>query len=144
MKWSTGITVLYLCFVALILTLVFTCFGETVELESKDYYARELRFQDQIDAQKNALSLKTPITAELTGRAVTLHVPAELGTQWNGEAHFFRPSDASLDRTVNFTHTPGGNVLLSSPGLEKGMYRLRISIASGDSDYYIEKTIYLN
>ena len=51
MSWGIRITIMYLGFVGLILTLVFTCFGHKVELESKDYYARELRFQDQINAE---------------------------------------------------------------------------------------------
>jgi hypothetical protein len=58
MSWGIKITLLYLAFVALILTLVFTCFGHKTELEYKDYYARELRFQDQIDAATNAANLE--------------------------------------------------------------------------------------
>ena len=46
MSWGIKITILYLGFVALILTLVFTCFGHKSELEYKDYYVRELKFQE--------------------------------------------------------------------------------------------------
>ena len=42
MNFGVKITVLYLSFVALILTLVFMSFSQKVELVSKDYYAQEI------------------------------------------------------------------------------------------------------
>jgi len=41
MNWGLKITLLYVGFVAMILTLVFKASGEKVDLVTKDYYAQE-------------------------------------------------------------------------------------------------------
>ena len=61
MNWGIRIAILYLGFMALILTLVFTCMNNGSELESRDYYARELKYQAQIDATSNANALEHPL-----------------------------------------------------------------------------------
>ncbi len=68
MNFGSKITVLYLSFVGLILTLVFMCFGQKVELVSKDYYAQELKFQDKIDAINNEKGLSGSISHSLNAK----------------------------------------------------------------------------
>ena len=52
MKINFGVKVVifYLAFVTLILTLVFKCINNKSELVTKDYYAKELAFQNRLDA----------------------------------------------------------------------------------------------
>lgn len=88
MNWGAKITVLYLAFVAMILVLMFTCFGHPTELEYKDYYAREIKYQDQIDASTNANNLTAPIEYELQKSTIQISVPNELlGAGSTGKNH---------------------------------------------------------
>ena len=59
MNWGLRIIILYLSFVALIVTLVSLCMGRKVELVSKDYYKQELEYQGKIDAIKNEGALNS-------------------------------------------------------------------------------------
>src|SRR5690349_21386396 len=101
MSWAIKITTLYLGFVAIILTLVFTCFRHKTELEFKDYYARELKFQDQIDARANADQLQVAIGYVVRDRSVEIILPKEiLAPGMTGTVEFMRPSDASKDKRI--------------------------------------------
>lgn len=143
MSWGIRITVLYLAFVALILTLVFTCMGEKIELESKDYYAKELKFQNQIDATNNVSSLSVPIEHLVKDKTVELTIPKELlSADFKGEAYFFRPSDSTKDKTIALKPDANGKQLLSDAGFIKGAYKLKISIESNGKSYYKEDVIY--
>lgn len=145
MSWGFRITILYLGFVGLILTLVFTCFGHKIELETKDYYAKELKFQDQINADANARALSQPIDHEVKGRSVMLLIPAELrSADFKGEVLFFRPSDSSLDKNFKLEPNAEGIQVFEDPGFEKGVYKMRVSISSNNKSYYEEKVVYLN
>src|SRR5262245_50808441 len=126
MSWSTKILTLYLGFVALILTLVFTCFGHKTELEYKDYYARELSFQEQLDAQANAGNLKEPIGYELDAGKVFLSFPEEILSGLTGNIEFMRPSDASKDILIAARPDAAGNQVVD--GLSKGVYKMRINV----------------
>ncbi len=143
MSWSYRILILYLGFVGIILSLVFTCFGEKVELESKDYYAKELRFQEQINASQNANDLDTPIAHEVRGKTVELQIPLKLLHDLKGEVYFFRPSDSGLDKTIILQPDADGRCVISDPGFKAGMYRMRISFTSADKMYYKEEVINL-
>ncbi len=145
MNWGLRITIIYLGFVALILTLVFTCYGQTVELESKDYYAKELKFQDQINAANNANALTTPIAHEVKGKNVELVFPKELITAGiHGNVNFLRPSDSTKDRNVVIKPDAEGKQTIAGDGFTKGLYKMQISFTSAGKDYYREELIFLN
>lgn len=142
MNWGTRITILYLGFVTLILVLAFTCFGQKVELESKDYYAKELKFQDQLDATTNANSLPERIEHTITERSVEIEFPKEILTpDLKGSIIFFRPSDSSKDRMIPIAPNADGKQLLNDKSFIKGVYKMQISFSSNGKNYYQEDII---
>jgi hypothetical protein len=139
MSWSTKILVLYLGFVALILTLVFTCFGHKTELEYKDYYAREINFQQQLNAQQNAADLPVPITYTLQRGNITLSFPPELLTGISGAIKLLRPSDASKDVNVTVHPDEAGHQVIT--GLQKGVYKMRVRVEQNGNRYFKEAVL---
>ncbi len=142
MGWGTRIAILYLSFVALIIGLAFVCFGEKVELESPDYYAKELAFQGQLDATNNANAMPVEIAHVVKDKSVEVIFPKELiAADFKGSAKFFRPSDSSLDRIIILKPSADGMQLLSAEGLVKGVYKLQLSFSSNGKNYYKEDVI---
>ena len=144
MSWGIRITLLYLGFVAIILTLVITCFGHKSELESKDYYAKELKFQERIDATANCNRLTQPVTYRVMDRSVQIRLPEEiLSGHPSGTVFFMRPSDSSKDKTIPLaTDTEGLQMI--DPGFVKGVYKMQISVRSGNKNYFKEAVINFN
>lgn len=141
MSWGIRITTLYLGFVALIITLVVTCFGHKTELESKDYYARELKFQEQINAEENSNNLNQPISYELGEHAVQIVLPQEiLSSDLSGTITFVRPSDSSKDKTIPL-QVDGKGVQNIDAGFEKGVYKMKIFVMSAGKNYFKEAVI---
>lgn len=144
MSWGIKIALLYLGFVTLILTLVFTCFANKTELEYKDYYARELRFQDQIDAATNAGNLETPIDYQLNNDYVRIMIPKELlEKEFKGTITFLRPSDSSKDQTLGLAPDGSGEQIINTLAFAKGVYKMQIAFNSGGKEYYKENIITL-
>ncbi len=142
MNWGVKIAILYLSFVGLIVTLAVTCFGHKVELESKDYYAKELKFQSQIDATNNANSLTGSIEHTVSGKTVEVTVPKELLTSdFKGEVNFFRPSDSSKDKKIVFVPDSSGKQVFQDAGFIKGVYKMQLSFTSNNKTYYKEDII---
>lgn len=141
MSWGIRITLLYLGFMALILTLVFTCINNKSELESKDYYARELNYQAQLDATNNANALEKQIQYRVMDRAVLIQIPGELlSDSLQGKVCFLRPSDASKDKTISLQ--PGADgIQVIDPGFIKGAYKMQISFTSKGKTYFKESIV---
>jgi hypothetical protein len=142
MGWGTRIAILYLSFVALIVGLAFVCFGEKVDLEYPDYYAKELAFQGQLDATNNTNALAVNIKHVVKDKSVELSLPKELlSADFKGTAKFFRPSDSSLDRIIILKPSAEGKQVLTDAGLIKGVYKLQLSFFSNGKNYYKEDVI---
>lgn len=142
MNWGVKITILYLSFVGLIVTLAVTCFGHKVELESKDYYAKELKFQSQIDATNNANKLSGSIEHKVSGKSVEVTIPKDLLTaDFKGEVNFFRPSDSSKDKKIAFVPDSSGKQVFKDASFIKGVYKMQLSFTSNNKTYYKENII---
>ena len=142
MNWGVKIAILYLSFVGLIVTLAVTCFGHKVELESKDYYAKELKFQSQIDATNNANNLSGLIEHKVLGKSVEVIIPKELITaDFKGDVNFFRPSDSSKDKKIVFAPDSLGKQVFQDDSFIKGVYKMQMSFTSNNKTYYKEDII---
>ena len=125
MSWGYKITILYLSFVALIVTLVVMCFGQKVELESKDYYAQELQFQNKIDAIQNEKNLHSTINHTISENAVILTTDSSfIDKGFEGTINFFRPSDSSKDYKLKMNFKHHQQIINSSP-LIHGVYKMQ-------------------
>jgi len=144
MNFGSKITVLYLSFVGLILTLVFMCFGQKVELVSKDYYAQELKFQDKINAINNEKSLPNSINHSLNGKTIILSVDSTLlSKDFEGTVNFFRPSDSSKDikLKLNFNNL---EQIIDGTKLIHGAYKMQLTWVSNNKNYFKEEVIFIN
>lgn len=144
MSWGIRITMVYLGFVALILTLVFTCYGHKTELEYKDYYSRELAFQEQIDATENAANLETPIEHQVKGSYILVKIPKGLlGGDFKGNVTLLKPSNSSSDKTIELRTDEKGHQMINGSGFAKGPYKMQISFSVNGKNYYKENIITL-
>lgn len=144
MNFGGRIVVLYLSFVALIVTLVVMSFKQKVELVSDDYYAQEIKFQDKIDAINNEKSLVGSIHHSINGNEITLIADSSLlSKDFEGTIHFFRPSDSSKDiqLKMNFVNNTQA---IDSKQLIHGAYKLQLSWTSNQKHYFKEEVIFIN
>lgn len=144
MNFGVKITILYLSFVALILTLVFMCFRQNVELVSKDYYAQEIKFQDKINATNNEKNLTGSINHSVNGKQIILTIDSTLAAEdFQGTINFFRPSDSSKDFQVKMNFTNNEQVINGNE-LIHGTYKLQLSWVSNKTNYFKEEVIFIN
>lgn len=144
MNFGVKITVLYISFVALILTLVFMSFSQKVELVSKDYYAQEIAFQDKINSINNEKSLNGSIYHEINGKEIILTIDSTIcRNDLEGTIVFFRPSDSSKDVKLKMNFNNCTQVINGS-SLIHGAYKLQLSWVSNHTKYFKEEFIFIN
>lgn len=143
-KWPLGIFLLYMSFVTATLVFVIFTFTQRTDLVVENYYEKTLTFQDQINRAQNALDLAEPFRYELNGSKIDLYFPPELipaGIQ--GEIMFYRPSDSHLDKSYAINIDEYGHQLISLADKETGLWKLQVSWASGDKEYFSESNLFL-
>jgi hypothetical protein len=143
-NWGTKIAVLYCSFVALIIVLVFLSMNQKIELESKDYYAKELAFQSRIDATNNANNSKASIQFEFKENFIQLNIHPQLLTpDFKGEVFFYRPSNSKLDVKLPLQFNAAGLQTIPISTFKKGIYDMELTWSSSSENYFKKIKIHI-
>lgn len=142
LSWGWRIALLYLSFVAFMAFLVYKTTTVKDDLVTKDYYARELKFQEQIDKQTRANLLNEPLQWSVKGNAVELKFPKDvIGKNIRAEVLFYKPNNAQQDVTLSCIPSPEGICMIGSGKLGKGAYQMQIEWSADGVTYYNEGTV---
>ncbi|MCC6288928.1 MAG: FixH family protein [Chitinophagaceae bacterium] len=143
MNWGYKILIVYLVFVAGIIVLVFKSSNEKIDLVTPDYYAKELKHQEKIDAVKRTNALASKVKFEIVNNSLIITLPAEFNEkEVSGEVLLYCPSDGNKDIKKNFTTTNSATTVALSPGI-KGAYDLQLNWNTGSRTYYFEEKLFL-
>lgn len=123
MNWGRGIILAMGLFMGFILFLVVNIMLNTVDLESEDYYKKEINYEQEITAMKNFNAVNSRIGVSSNTEYVVFQLP-EKSKITEVEIHFFRPNNTKLDKLfqVNGTKT----YLVPKTTLEKGNYSIQL------------------
>jgi hypothetical protein len=143
MSWGYKIFLLYSGFVILTLVMVFLAYRQDVPLVADDYYDQELKYQEEINKLTNARSLPHPVSIEysISDQALVIIFPAEHTGALSGTIRFQRPSDPRLD--TGYPVKTDGNLMqkISTRGMQKGYYKLKVYWDHSGVHYLEEKDI---
>ena len=133
MNWGYKILIVYLIFVAGIAVMVYKSTTQKIDLVTTDYYAKELKYQDRIDAVKRTGALTSKVTYEVKDQTITLLLPAEFESkEASGTVMLYYPADNSKDVNKDFTT---GNSSWYTLRMEKVRNRIAaISMASTNTN----------
>lgn len=100
-SWGTGIILVMLSFIGFILYFVITMSTNEKynhDLVTEDYYAKEMVYQNEIDAEKNTKNLIDKIESKKVSNGWLITFPREFDTsKIEGTIALYRPSNKQLD-----------------------------------------------
>jgi nitrogen fixation protein FixH len=141
--WPVGLIVFFIVFTTYIIGFVIFASRQKMDLVREDYYDQEIRFQKQIDrAQRSAPVLADAnIDYDRAGDLVTVRLPAVKQNNVDGSVSFYRPSDASLDTSVELGLDPAGRQNVSVRALVGGLWKVRVQWKMSGQEYFFERAI---
>ncbi len=140
MNWGKGITIAFILFGAYISYLVYRCFDLDFELEDKNYYEKELAFQDQIDGESNAKSEGKTLQLTTIGGKLSVDLPAGKDHA-KGEVYLLRPSNGKYDKHFQLATDGSGHQEFSLDGMMPGLYNVKVSWECNGKPYFSQETI---
>lgn len=110
-------------FMAFILWMVFTLMSKNTDLESEDYYKKEIAYEQEIQAQRNANNTKEKVKLSENKDFIILQFPlAEKIDMVSVE--FFKPNDKNGDKL--FAEVGTKTMMVEKKKLQKGVYLINI------------------
>lgn len=137
--WGWGVAAIYTAFALGTLGVVFLTSRQKIELVSKDYYAKEVAYEQQIRRERETQAIDERVTCFVTddGGFIRLSFPAEQG-KVRGTLTLYRPSDSALDREIKLDVDAAGAQLIPIGALTKGRWRAKVAWEADGREYYKE------
>lgn len=135
MNWGNRLVLVFTGFAALIGTMVYKAVHTKFDLVSKDYYSDELKYQEKIDGNNNALTAGKLDIAATSGK-VLIKLPPSLATiVISADAWFYCKTNAAFDRRQQITIT-NGEYAFDTRSMAKEHYQLNIQFTNQHKPYY--------
>ncbi len=144
LNWGWAIVLFFILFITALLS--FVVFTTTVhnDLVAVDYYEQQITYQQQIDKVKRTQKLGRQLAVRQGNDFLAITFPDTFAVDSiAGKIIFFRPDDAKKDFTIDILTDSNLRQVVSTKGLHRGLWKLRIDWAAGDSLYYNEEQIIL-
>lgn len=143
MNWGYKLLVFYGVFVVGIMFMVFKSSNEKIDLVTEDYYAKELNFQQQIDAVGRTKALSANIKSEVKDGQLVVHFPKDFdGKKITGQMQLYYAADKTKDVTSSFS-VDTTSAVMNIPQGNKGMHELHLNWDVDGVSYYFEEKIFL-
>jgi hypothetical protein len=140
MNWGKGIVIVLGSFMIFILVLAVILMRQNVNLESDDYYKKEINYEQEIVAMRNANELNEKVKVLVSDEYLTIQLP-EQGDYAEITVNFQRPDNKKLDQSFSFNDTR--SFLIEKKALTKGAYNVEISYTLGGTKCLQKETLYI-
>ncbi|MEO8862477.1 MAG: FixH family protein [Ginsengibacter sp.] len=141
MNWGYKILVVYVVFVVGIVFLVVKASSQKMDLVTTDYYDKELKYQEKIDAMNRVTGLSADVQYEIIRNKLSIVFPKDFaGKKIEGEVALYCPSDEDKDIRHNFS-IKDAPLIVSMNANTKGNYELQLTWQADGKSYYFEKKL---
>ena len=143
-NWGTGIVIALAIMMSGMLFLVFLATRQNYSLVEKNYYQKEIAYQEQIDKIHNANALPEKIEMTQSGNALKLTFPELFQSDTlEGTIHLYSFVSDKNDLTVPIELNNQLNQLVSIGKLPKGRYKVKVDWTARKTQFYQELEIML-
>ena len=143
-NWGKGIVVGMLAFMSFILYFVIKLSindDYSHDLVTEDYYAKEIAYQKEIDAETNTKKLKEAFTGKRTNEGWLVTFPSELKPSViKGKIFLYRPSNQKLDFELPIVLS-SSNLLIPNKRMVSGRWNITIEFTYNNKDYLYKNAI---
>ena len=111
------------------------------DLVTEEYYAKEMLYQTEIDAETNTNNLSEKIISKKTEEGWFLVFPKELDpSKIKGNVFLYRPSNQKLDFSIPLNHT-SSSILIPKNKMLEGRWNITIDWTYEDTPYLYKEQI---
>ncbi len=142
-NWGTAIVLVFIGFISFIMFFVIKMNTDKKyehDLVTKEYYKKELAYQREIDAEKNARALNNDIDIQKTVQGLLITFPREIEyDKIIGAISLYRPSNKGLDFVIPIvlkSHT----LVIPKDRMIEGRWNITIDWRHEETPYLFKKS----
>ncbi|MBM3415688.1 MAG: hypothetical protein FJY20_04405 [Bacteroidetes bacterium] len=142
MNWGNKILIAFIVFGTGMTFLVIRSMQTNFDLVEKDYYKKEIGYQEIIDGTKRANALTSTAEFSKHENVIRLKLPPEMKNKTvTGEIWFYCAYDEKKDKKIELKVTADGLQEFQQNIISPGNYTVKINWTAGGKNYYAEKPL---
>lgn len=139
-NWGAGILALIIVFFIIMGVMAYIAFNQRVDLVTKNYYEKELKYSDDIAKKQNEVDLKNAVQIEqLPGKLVIAFPIEEVGKNITGDVSFYRAADSRDDKQFHIQTDSTGKFQIPLTRVKKGLWTIIVNWNANGRDYLTQK-----
>lgn len=144
-SWGTGILIAIIVFMAITVSTVIYLMNQKVDLVTDNYYAKEIKYQQQIDMMNRTNEMGEAVKINSEEGFVKIIFPKSLiEKKLTGTVQFYRPSDSGKDFTLPLVLDSSAQQLVPFKILQKGYWKVIVNWNQDSLDYVKESSFVIN
>jgi hypothetical protein len=142
LSWGTGIVISFVVFMSSTLAVVIYLMNQDVDLVTRDYYKKELAYQDQIERIERTNKISDKQIINFHGELVSVTMPSSIKNSiTSGEIYFYRPSDSKYDIRIPLLPDSAGIQIVPVRELTKGLWMVKVNWKTEKEEFFTEKRV---
>lgn len=139
MSWGKGIALAMILFIIFIVVLTTILMTRSIDLDSEDYYKKEINYQEEINQINNLKKLKVQPIIKIKNMQLLVQIPDSMNIK-NAEITLLRPDNRKLDQRFPIEGTLFFSIPLDK--LVKGKYKYTLKFEADKIKYLKKGEIY--
>jgi len=141
--WGKAVAGVIVLFVVIMLSVVVFAMTRDVDLVMDHPYERGLEYESRIRAMERTAMLAEKVDITSTPDVITVRFPELPGRPVTGDITLYRPSNRRRDLTVAANPDSAGRQRIPVAGLDRGLWRVRVSWIVSDREFFDEQPVML-
>lgn len=142
--WGHGIALFYSTFAFCMIFAVIKSTSFDNSLVTKDYYAKDITYQNAHNSKLNSKRLKQAVRVDRRASGYVLVLPIEeVGNNISGDIQLYSPVSSRRDLTWKLKLDQSGEQFIPLENTISGRYRLIVNWTDGKRQYLDELPLYL-
>ncbi|MCX6153970.1 MAG: FixH family protein [Candidatus Kapabacteria bacterium] len=137
-NWGWRIAILYIAFALVTIGMVIYATTRKIDVVEKNYYDKELKYQDQIDIINKSKFLQAEFSISKNQHDLILNFPKNLNKSSKGKILFYCVSDDRRDFRSELILDSSFKQFFDLKSFAKGMWKVKIDLSDSASRYYLE------
>lgn len=145
--WPVAIVGYFICLICAIISFVVFAIHNPIDLVMPDYYEQEILYQDQMERMRLGQGVDSEVqwVKMDEGAGLALQMPAShTGRIESGNIYFYRPSNASLDRSFPMDLTHSGQQVIDVTGFQSGLWKVQLLWTVGGKEYFLTRSLLID
>ncbi len=141
--WPHGITIIFLLFVIVQITVLFISGTVNNDLVTDNYYEKELIYQQQIDRMNRSRIAENKIVFKINNPDRLLLQFPVTKKGLSGTILFFRPDDRKKDFQMAVKPDEKAQQIIHLNRLQKGNWKVKVFWKDSLQDYFEESSVFI-